>query len=193
MHAERELRQRILGFSVPGMTLKGIGALPHQDFRLSSGMELVCRSGLACALLAAFLLHAQAGDLKGAGSAVQTTGRTTIAGTEFGSITIAGKRYDHDVIIRLDGKVEKRKKALSKKTSGTSHILSLEEAKFLYQEGAQRLIIGSGQSGMVKLSAEAAEYFKQKGCAVELAPTPTAIRAWNKAQGAVIGMFHVTC
>ncbi len=156
-------------------------------------MELLCRRGLACALLAALLLPTQAGDSKGAGSAAQTTGRTTIEGTEFGSITIAGKKYNHDVIIRLDGTVEKRKKGLSKKASGTAHIISLEEAKFLYQEGAERLIVGSGQSGMVKLSPEAAEYFKQKGCAVELAPTPTAIRAWNKAQGAAIGLFHVTC
>jgi hypothetical protein len=31
-----------------------------------------------------------------------------IDGTEFGSITIAGERYEHDVLIRLHGKVRKR-------------------------------------------------------------------------------------
>jgi hypothetical protein len=30
--------------------------------------------------------------------------------TEFGSITIAGKTYEHDVVIRLSDKVIKRKK-----------------------------------------------------------------------------------
>jgi hypothetical protein len=47
-----------------------------------------------------------------------------IGGTTFGSITINGKSYEHDVIIRLSGEVVKRKKKLSKKYYGTSHVLS---------------------------------------------------------------------
>ena len=35
-----------------------------------------------------------------------------IDATEFGSITVDGKTYEHDVIIRLSGKVEKRRKRL---------------------------------------------------------------------------------
>jgi hypothetical protein len=38
----------------------------------------------------------------------------TIDGTAFGSITIAGEVYEHDVVIRLSGNVKKRKKKLSK-------------------------------------------------------------------------------
>src|SRR5262249_17402990 len=38
-----------------------------------------------------------------------------IEGTTFGTITIDGKTYEHDVIIRLSGEVLKRKKKLSKK------------------------------------------------------------------------------
>jgi hypothetical protein len=34
--------------------------------------------------------------------------------TQFGSVTIDGKVFEHDVIIRLGGKVAKRKKRLSK-------------------------------------------------------------------------------
>jgi hypothetical protein len=49
-----------------------------------------------------------------------------IDATEFGAITINGKTYDHDVIIRLSGAVEKRRKRLSKEMYGTSHILSKE-------------------------------------------------------------------
>lgn len=51
--------------------------------------------------------------------------------TTFGTITIDGKTYEHDVIIRLSGEVEKRKKKLSKKYYGTSHVLSKDEAKFV--------------------------------------------------------------
>lgn len=113
--------------------------------------------------------------------------------TVFGSITIAGTRYEHDVLIRLNGQMEKRKKKLSKAVYGTSHIVSLDEAKHVYEKGAKHLIIGTGQYGNVRLSDEAADYFNRKDCHVELQPTPDAIQVWNKAQGAVIGMFHVTC
>ena len=34
--------------------------------------------------------------------------------TTFGTITIDGKTYEHDVIIRLSGEVARRKKKLSK-------------------------------------------------------------------------------
>ncbi len=96
-------------------------------------------------------------------------------------------------MIRLSGAVKKRKKKLSKAVYGTSHTISLDEAKQIYEDGAERLIIGSGQTGMVSLSEEAADYFKKKRCEVNLHPTPKAIKDWNKAEGAVIGLFHVTC
>jgi hypothetical protein len=38
-----------------------------------------------------------------------------IEGTTFGAISIDGKTYEHDVIIRLSGEVAKRKQKLSKK------------------------------------------------------------------------------
>ncbi len=113
--------------------------------------------------------------------------------TRFGSVTIQGNLVEYDIIIRLNGVVEKRKKSLSKEIYGTSHIISLAEAKYVYQEGAERLIIGTGQDGMVKLSDDARAYFKKKDCQVELQPTPQAIETWNKAEGASIGLFHVTC
>ena len=113
--------------------------------------------------------------------------------TTFGSITVEGTIFDHDVLIRLDGQVEKRKKKLSKALYGTSHILSLDEAKHIYEKGTNRLIIGTGQYDNVRLSDEAADYFKRKQCQVKLLPTPTAIHAWNETEGAVIGLFHVTC
>ena len=113
--------------------------------------------------------------------------------TEFGAITIAGQVFTHDVLIRLDGHIEKRKKKLSKAVYGTSHVLSLAEAKNIYEKGARHLIIGSGQDGNVRLSEEAAAYLGHKRCRVELLPTPEAISTWNAVEGAVISLFHVTC
>lgn len=116
-----------------------------------------------------------------------------IDGTEFGSITIDGNRIEHDVLIRLSGEVAKRKKKLSKAVYGTSHTVSLAEAEYIYEKGAERLIVGAGQNGMVELSDEAADYFKMKMIAIDLAPTPEVIALWNKAKGSVIGLCHVTC
>ena len=119
--------------------------------------------------------------------------RPRIDGTTFGSITIDGIEYEHDVVIRPSGKVKKRKKKLSKAVYGTGHKISLAEAEHVYRLGAERLIVGTGQQGLVELSGEAADFFKQKRCDVDLLPTPKAIKAWNKSKGAVIGLFHVTC
>ena len=113
--------------------------------------------------------------------------------TKFGSITVAGETFDHDIVIRLSGKVKKRKKKLSKQHYGTSHTVSLDEAKHILDDGATRLIIGAGQYDSVRLSAEAEDYFEKKGCSVDLHSTPEAIPVWNEAEGKVIAMFHVTC
>ena len=116
-----------------------------------------------------------------------------IDGTQFGSVTLDGEVFTHDVIIRLGGRVEKRKKKLSKAVYGTSHTISLAEAEHLYQDGAEQLLIGAGQDGRVALSEEAAAYFARNRCHVELLSTPKVIQVWNQAEGAVIGLLHVTC
>ncbi len=96
--------------------------------------------------------------------------------TSFGSITIEGEKYENDVLIRLSGEVSKRKKKLSKAIYGTSHVISFDEAKYIFEDRAERLIIGTGQTGMVKLSDEAADYFRKNRCQVQLLSTPEAIR-----------------
>jgi hypothetical protein len=116
-----------------------------------------------------------------------------IEATTFGSITIDGRKIENDVVLRLDGSVKKRKKKLSKKVYGTSHTISLDEAKYVYEKGAELLIVGSGQNDLVRLSDEAQKYLKKRRCRVKRMATPEAIGAWNKAEGKVIGLFHVTC
>jgi hypothetical protein len=113
--------------------------------------------------------------------------------TEFGSITIDGNTYEHDVVIRLSGKVAKRQKKLSKKQYGTSHIISKAEAKSVFEDGCDLLVIGAGQHGNVRLSPEATAYFEKKGCRVIIEPTPDAIRSFNGSREKKVGLMHVTC
>ncbi|MEH2527088.1 MULTISPECIES: Mth938-like domain-containing protein [unclassified Bradyrhizobium] len=116
-----------------------------------------------------------------------------IDSTIFGAITIDGKIYQHDVVVRLSGEVVKRKKKLSKKLYGTSHVLSKDEAKFLFEKGCAQVVIGSGQMGNVHLSSEAEAYFERKGCEVVLKPTPETIQMFNRSRAKRNGLFHVTC
>ena len=116
-----------------------------------------------------------------------------IESTTFGTITIDGKTYEHDVLVRLSGEVVKRKKKLSKKLYGTSHVLSEDEARFLFEKGCDQVVIGSGQFGNVQLSPEAEAYFERKGCEVLLKQTPEAIQMFNRSRARRIGLFHVTC
>lgn len=119
--------------------------------------------------------------------------KPSIGQTQFGSITIDGTTYEHDVIIRLNSRVKKRKKKLSKAVYGSSHTVSRDEAEHVYEEGAECLIVGTGQHGLLTLSDEATAYLRRVKCEAQLLPTPEAMQAWNEAEGARIGLFHVTC
>lgn len=116
-----------------------------------------------------------------------------IDSTRFGSITVDGETFEHDIMIRLSGKIEKRKKKLSKERYGTSHIISQEEAEELYEKGCGKLIVGCGQMGQVHLSEEAQRYFDEHKVTCVLEETPQAITTWNETPEPKIGLFHVTC
>ena len=111
----------------------------------------------------------------------------------FGSIQVEGDEYNHDIIIRLDGSILKRKKKLSKKKFGTSHKVSLQEMEFIFDEGASTLVVGTGQYGQVRLSRKAEAYLRDQNCKVQLAPTQQAIELWNTSEPGSIALFHVTC
>ena len=119
--------------------------------------------------------------------------KPNLTDTGFGWIDIEGERISHDILIRLDGEVSKRKKKLSKELYGTSHIISQAEAEYVYQEDADGLLIGGGQFGRVSLSPEAEAFFKEKNCPVTIQPTPTALKTWNRSREKLIGLSHITC
>jgi hypothetical protein len=103
-----------------------------------------------------------------------------IDSTIFGAITIDGKTYEHDVVVRLSGEVVKRKKKLSKRLYGTSHVLSEDEAKFLFEKGCDQAVIGSGQMGNVHLSPEAEAYFERKAPRADMWSLGRVVaRAWG--------------
>jgi hypothetical protein len=120
-------------------------------------------------------------------------GRPVIHETSFGSISVEGECYDHDIIITLEGQVKKRRKKLSKSIYGTSHTISLPEIEYVYQDSAEGILIGSGQYGRISLSEEASDFLERKSCSVTIYMTGEAIEVWNRLEGNWIGLFHITC
>ena len=119
--------------------------------------------------------------------------KPVLKGTGFGWIDVGEERISHDILIRLDGNISKRKKKLSKEIYGTSHTISQAEAEYIYQEGADGVLIGGGQFGRVKLSPEAAAFFQDQDCPVKIQTTPEAVKTWNQSGESLIGLFHITC
>ena len=117
-----------------------------------------------------------------------------IDSTKFGNITIDGKKYKHDVYVTKNGKIKKRKKKLSKTVFGTSHKVSLEEIKEIYEEDANVVIIGTGQMGILRLSIEALKFLEKKRCETIILRTKKAIKVWNNDErNSKIALFHVSC
>lgn len=111
--------------------------------------------------------------------------------TSFGRITIEGRTYDHDVVIAPSGQIANRWTTLPNPAG--SHRVTEEDARRLLELGAGRLIIGTGQHGVLKLSPDAKAYLDQEACPVTLAPTPRAIELYNQAEAPVTALFHLTC
>ncbi|MDI6591930.1 MAG: MTH938/NDUFAF3 family protein, partial [Patescibacteria group bacterium] len=66
----------------------------------------------------------------------------------FGSITISGKTYTHDVEVRWTGEVLKwwRKE---------SHVIDLEDVKRAVEQNPDTIILGTGAYGVAKVAEEA--------------------------------------
>jgi hypothetical protein len=91
-------------------------------------------------------------------------------GTTFGTITIDGKIYEHDVIIRLSSKVvNSEEEAVEEALRHLARALE-KRSKFVFEEGCEQPILGSGQMGNVHLSPEAEAYFAKKGYKLLLHP-----------------------
>ncbi len=60
----------------------------------------------------------------------------------FGKIIVDGTTYEHDIVIYPSGRVERRKKEISKQKHGTSHKLDPKELKEYLTEDFDVLIVG---------------------------------------------------
>ncbi len=112
-----------------------------------------------------------------------------LIGTGFGWIETERARFDFDIIIYPDGKVENRYRY----QIIDNHQVDLKEVQRVLGDSSATLIIGTGQSGMVTLTPAAEKFLNQGKIQFHLAPTPKAIMIYNQTGEPKAGIFHVTC
>ena len=107
----------------------------------------------------------------------------------FGSITILGRNYTHDVEVRWTGDVLDwwREK---------SHLIDAEDVKRAIEQNPDLIVIGTGESGIAEVSDKTKEKILSEGIGLIIEKTEKAIATFNEAQNKgrkVIGLFHLTC
>lgn len=115
---------------------------------------------------------------------------------KFGSITINGKTYDHDVEVRWTDEVLSWWR-------GESHLIDIEDVKRAVEKNPETIIIGTGESGAARVTEEAQNFIKGKGIELIIDLTEQATKTFNirkeesveeeGRQNKVIGLFHLTC
>ncbi len=110
----------------------------------------------------------------------------------FGSITIDGESYHKDLWI-IDGLIKKRDKSIAKSKFGTSHRISKKELKKVLTLKTKRVIIGSGNSGLVSLTNKAQKYLDDQGIEVEVCKTGELIHRDIEIGKHDSAIIHLTC
>jgi len=115
---------------------------------------------------------------------------------KFGSIVIDGKIYEYDVEVRWTGEVLKWWR-------GESHVVDIEDVERAIDQNPDLIIIGTGESGLAKVTERTKEEILSKGIGLIVDKTEEAVKTFNiqkreseeeeGRQKKVIGLFHLTC
>lgn len=110
---------------------------------------------------------------------------------DFGFMVINGKRYTSDLIVFPD-------KVLDGWWRKEGHKIYVEDLKEVWRRVPipEVLVVGTGYSGLVKISPEVENILKERGIKLIAQPTGEAYKAFNelsKAGRHVVGAFHLTC
>ncbi len=114
----------------------------------------------------------------------------------FGSIKINGEDYNYDVEVRWTDEVlawpfiER-------------HLIGAEEVKRAIEQKPDTIVIGTGESGLAKITKEAQEEIRRNNIKLVIDKTEEAVKTFNAIkedseeeegkQEKVIGLFNLTC
>lgn len=114
----------------------------------------------------------------------------------FGSIIIDGKIYNHDIEVRWTGEVLDWWRS-------ESHIIDVKDVERAVGQNPETIIIGTGESGVARVTEAAQSFIKEKGIELIIDKTGEATKTFNiikeeseeeaGEQRKVVGLFHLTC
>ena len=111
-----------------------------------------------------------------------------IDGFRFGTVTVDGREYRRDVIIRPDGVRDgwwRRE----------GHSLFPEDLIEALGASPEVLVVGCGASGLMRVPEETASYVRARGVDLLVLPTAQACRRYNElaASKRTVACLHLTC
>ena len=109
-----------------------------------------------------------------------------IDSSSYGSITVDGKTYRHDVYVLPSGKVEERE---------YGHTFTRDQIEYVLKENPEVVVIGKGTSGLAALSDDARALLEKAGIEIIEDHTPAIVDKFNKLAKTkrVAAIIHVTC
>jgi hypothetical protein len=108
----------------------------------------------------------------------------------FGRMTIGGREFTSDLIIHPDGSIE------DNWWRAQGHTLHPDDITTVLNTNPEKLVVGTGASGLMRVSQSVTELCEMRGINVEVYRTDTAVTRFNKAveMGTVVAAcFHLTC
>ena len=113
--------------------------------------------------------------------------------TGFGWVKYRDEIYEHDILILADGTIRKRNETELMRKFGTLHAVGIEEIKFLMESNPEVIVIGTGQSGELKLTQEARVFIKKTGIRAVEGLSPKACKFFDTLTEKKAALIHVTC
>ena len=118
----------------------------------------------------------------------------------FGSITISGKTYNHDVEVRWSGAARGEPSPSGLEVlswwRGESHVIDVEDIKRAIDQNPETIVIGTGEAGIAEVLEKTKEEILSQGIELIIEKTGKAVETFNDAKNRgqkVIGLFHLTC
>ncbi len=109
-----------------------------------------------------------------------------IDGYSFGHITVDGKSYLRDLIILPE-------RIVTNWWRKQGHRLITADLDEIFDSDIDKLVIGTGAYGLMKVDEETKDSLKKKGIEFFVAPTREAVNIYNKLEGKKAACFHLTC
>ena len=108
-----------------------------------------------------------------------------------GQITVGDETYKRDIVIRVSGEVKKWRREAASESGKRGHEIRPADLARACRGGPQVLVVGTGESGDLKLTKESQAYLRRRAIEVHVLCVPEAIDLYNKVEQRKAALIHV--